>query len=288
MHPPLGGRSYELATNRAMRRPICWPLSSWRKWPAPATISGSRRPGCARRSARPRAARRSGRSPRRARAPASPSGASAREPPCARAGRGGPARSGRGRGRPGSPLSTPAPATGRCRRRRPPRSSAARPRCATSRPGTTSSPSRRSQSRKRSHSSDGGRPPPMPVFMITSCATRSGARPRAAGRPGRPSPARRRSRRAGRAPPPSLRDRADVEVVGVVLDAERLVRAAEPEVVGRDRARRRRQLRDDRPVEVRPRRLPVQEQDGGAGALVEVVQAQAVLLDVVRLEGVAG
>ena len=77
-------------------------------------------------------------------------------------------------------------------------------------------------------------------------------------------------------------DRADVEVVAVVLEPERLVGAAEAEVVGRDRPRRRRQLRDDRAVEVRPRRLAVQEQDGGAVALVEVVHAEPVLVEVVR------
>ena len=59
------------------------------------------------------------------------------------------------------------------------------------------------------------------------------------------------------------RDRADVAVVGVVLEPERLVRAAEAEVVGSDRPRRRGQLRDDLPVEVRPGRLAVQEEDGG-------------------------
>ena len=75
------------------------------------------------------------------------------------------------------------------------------------------------------------------------------------------------------------RDRAGVEVVGVVLPAERLVRAAEAEVVGRDRARRRAsELGDDRAVEVRPGRLAVQQEDGRPGALVEVVHAQAVLL----------
>ena len=79
-----------------------------------------------------------------------------------------------------------------------------------------------------------------------------------------------------------------MEVVGVVLEPERLVRAAEAEVVGGDRPRSRSQLRDDLPVEVRPGRLAVQQQDGRAVALVEVVQAQPVLLDVVRLEVVAG
>ena len=84
------------------------------------------------------------------------------------------------------------------------------------------------------------------------------------------------------------RDRAGVEVVGVVLPAERLVRAAEAEVVGRDRPGRRGQLGDDLAVEVRPGRLAVQQEDGRPGALVEVVHAQPVLLRVVRLEAVAG
>ena len=84
------------------------------------------------------------------------------------------------------------------------------------------------------------------------------------------------------------RDRADVEVVGVVLEPERLVGAAEAEVVGRDRAGDGVELGDDLAVEVRPRRLAVEEQHRRAGALVEVVHAQAVLLDVVRREVVAG
>ena len=84
------------------------------------------------------------------------------------------------------------------------------------------------------------------------------------------------------------RNRAVVEVVGVVLRPQRLVGAAEPEVVGRDRPCRRGQLGDDLAVEVRPRRLAVQEQDGGAVALVEVVHAQAVLVEVVRREAVPG
>ena len=84
------------------------------------------------------------------------------------------------------------------------------------------------------------------------------------------------------------RDRAEVEVVRVVLEPERLVGAAEAEVVGGDRACGRRQLRDDRAVEVRPGRLAVEQQHRRAGALVEIVQTEAVLLDVVRLEVVAG
>ena len=84
------------------------------------------------------------------------------------------------------------------------------------------------------------------------------------------------------------RDRPGVEVVGVVVEPERLVGAAEAEVVGRDRAGGRRQLRDDLAVEVRPGRLAVQQQHRRARALVEVVQPEAVLLDVVRLEVVAG
>ena len=83
-------------------------------------------------------------------------------------------------------------------------------------------------------------------------------------------------------------DRADLEVVGVVLEPERLVGAAEAEVVGRDRACGRAELGDDLAVEVRPGRLAVQEEDRRARAFVEVVHAQAVLLDVVRLEVVAG
>jgi hypothetical protein len=83
-------------------------------------------------------------------------------------------------------------------------------------------------------------------------------------------------------------DRADVEVVGVRLLRERLVRAPEAEVVGGEHAGDRRQLRDHRAVHVRPGRLAVEEEHRRPFALVEVVQAEPVLVDVVRLEGVAG
>ena len=46
----------------------------------------------------------------------------------------------------------------------------------------------------------------------------------------------------------------------------------------------RRELRDDLPVEVRPRRLTVQEQHWVSAALVDVVHPEPVLLDVARLE----
>ena len=74
-------------------------------------------------------------------------------------------------------------------------------------------------------------------------------------------------------------------VVRVPLALRRLVRATEAEVVGRDAARDARERRDHLAVEKRPRRLAVQEQHGIAFAFVEVVHAQAVLLDVVRFEG---
>ncbi len=83
-------------------------------------------------------------------------------------------------------------------------------------------------------------------------------------------------------------DRRGVEVVGVVLEQQRLVRAPEAEIVGRYRPSGRGELGDDLAVEVRPGRLAVEEQHGRAGALVEVVHAQVALLEVVRLEVVAG
>ena len=83
-------------------------------------------------------------------------------------------------------------------------------------------------------------------------------------------------------------DRRVVEVVGVVLDPRRLVRAAEAEVVGRDGASDTRDRRDHLAIQERPGRLAVQEQHRIARALVDVVHPQPVLLDVVRLEGVAG
>ncbi|HXH87281.1 MAG TPA: hypothetical protein VNI55_01560 [Gaiellaceae bacterium] len=83
-------------------------------------------------------------------------------------------------------------------------------------------------------------------------------------------------------------DRAAVEVEGVVLDPGRLVGASEAEVVRHDCPSRRSQLRDHLAIEVRPRRLSVEEQHRRAGALVEVVEPEPLLLDVVRLERVAG
>ena len=66
-------------------------------------------------------------------------------------------------------------------------------------------------------------------------------------------------------------DRGEVEVVRVVLDPHRLVRAPEAEVVGREHARGAGERRDHLPIEVRPRRLSVQEEDGITGPLVDVV-----------------
>ncbi len=84
------------------------------------------------------------------------------------------------------------------------------------------------------------------------------------------------------------RDRLDMTVVGVEARFGRLVGAAEAEVVGRDTAGRADELRDDLPVEECPRRFSMEEQDGVAGALVDVVHPQAVLLQVPRLVGVTG
>jgi hypothetical protein len=82
-------------------------------------------------------------------------------------------------------------------------------------------------------------------------------------------------------------DRAEVEVVGVVLLAQRLVGAPEAEVVRGDRPRARHELGKHLPVEVGPRRLAVQEQHGRAVALVQEVHPEALLLDVVGREGVS-
>ena len=79
-----------------------------------------------------------------------------------------------------------------------------------------------------------------------------------------------------------------MEVVRVVLDPRRLVRASEPEVVGCDDARDRRERPDHLPVEERPGRLAVEEEHRIAAALLHVVHAQAVLLEIRRLERVPG
>ena len=162
-------------TNRRIRAPTPRPWSSWRKCPAPATISaGSRARDRARRTVRRRAARRSDRSRRRARAPAS---ATARAP----------------RGRPVHGVSG---CSGSSRHEtRESENAGLRLRHRVRRvvggfdlvghlggrsvigragPAISSLPTRRTKARKRSHSSEGGRPPPTPVFMITSRATRSG------------------------------------------------------------------------------------------------------------------
>ena len=94
--------------------------------------------------------------------------------------------------------------------------------------------------------------------------------------------ARRASRRIARSTQP--RDRCAVPVERVPLGVRRLVRPAEAEVVGRDHPRHRSEWRNQLPVEVRPRRLAVQEQGRVAGALVDVVHAEPVLLHVARRE----
>src|SRR5581483_11030312 len=79
-------------------------------------------------------------------------------------------------------------------------------------------------------------------------------------------------------------DRRGVAVVRVPAALGRLIRASEAEVVGCDAASLAGERRDQLAVEERPRRLAVQQQDRFARALVDVVQPQAVLLDVVRRE----
>ena len=66
-------------------------------------------------------------------------------------------------------------------------------------------------------------------------------------------------------------DRCVMAVVRVPVALDRLVRAAEAEVVGREHAGDRGDRRDRLAVEERPGRLAVQEQDRVARALVQVV-----------------
>ena len=132
--------------------------------------------------------------------------------------------------------STRAPARARCRPPRPRRSSAARPRCGRACRDRSRCRRGARQSRKRSHSSEGGRPPPMPVFMITSRRDPVGVLDGEA-EADRAAPVLDDD---GRVAQVELLDepgdRGGVEVVRVVLEPERLVGAAEAEVVGRDRA----------------------------------------------------
>ena len=133
--------------------------------------------------------------------------------------------------------STRASGRARCRPRPLRRRAPSRLRSGSSWPGTRSVPTRRTNSRKRSHSSDGARPAPMPVFRITSRATRSGSFDREP-QPDRPAPVLDDDRRLAQVElVGETLDRLVVEVVRVVLDPGRLVGAAEAEIVGRDRAR---------------------------------------------------
>src|SRR5437763_1641822 len=82
------------------------------------------------------------------------------------------------------------------------------------------------------------------------------------------------------------RDGCDVAVVRVPADLFGLVRTSEPDQVGRDDAAG--QRGDDLSPEEGPRRLAVQEQHRIALAFVDVVHAQAVDVEPVRLEGIVG
>ena len=239
------------------------------------------RPGCARPCARLRRSRRSGRSRRRGRAPASPSVSSPganlehlRRRRVVDLGRA------RARGTRARRPSTRASGTGRCTPRPRRLSSSPTHEMRMSWPGTSSAPTRRTNSRKRSHSADGARPAPIPVFRITRRATRSG-RSTASRKPDRPAPVLHDDRRLAQVElVGEPLDRGVVEVVGVVVDLRGLVRATEAEVVRRDDARHRSERRDQLPIEERPGRLAVQEQDGVARAFLDVVHPQPVLLDV--------
>ncbi len=83
-------------------------------------------------------------------------------------------------------------------------------------------------------------------------------------------------------------DRAVVQVVRVVLDAGWLVGAAEAEVVGRDHAADLRERRDQLPVQERPGRLAMEQENGRALAFRDEVHPEPVLLEVARREVVAG
>ncbi len=82
-------------------------------------------------------------------------------------------------------------------------------------------------------------------------------------------------------------DRFVVPVVRVPVAVGRLVGASEAEVVRRDASRDTCERRDHLSIQERPGRLAVQEQDRITAALVDVVHAQSVLVDVVRRERVA-
>ena len=148
-----------------------------------------------------------------------------------------------------------------------------------SRPAWKSPPAARTTSRKRSHVSLGARPPPTPVFRITSRSTRSGLLDREP-QADRPAPVLDDDRQPAQVELlDEPHDRRAVPVERVPADVGRLVRAAEAEVVGRDHPRVRARARDHLPVEERPGRLAVEAEHRIALALVEVVHPQAVLVE---------
>ena len=124
----------------------------------------------------------------------------------------------------------------------------------------------------------------MPVFSTTSRATRSGCSTHRWKPIGPPQSCTTtvRSRRSSSVHEPL--DRAGVCLVRVPIRISRLVRAAEAEVVRRNATRSAGELADHFPVEERPRRLAVEKQHRVAGADVDVVHPQAVLVEVARLE----
>ena len=82
----------------------------------------------------------------------------------------------------------------------------------------------------------------------------------------------------------------DVTLVRVVLTLHRLVRAAEADEIGRDRAEScGGEDRDHLAIQVRPRRLAVEAEDRRCRrrSLVDVVDAETADLRVVRLEGIS-
>ena len=128
-----------------------------------------------------------------------------------------------------------------------------------------------------------------PVSRITRRSIRSRVLDREA-QPDRPAPVVHHHRRAAQVEILEQRRRQrDVAVVGVPADVGRLVRAAEAGEVGRHAAKAGvAHGRDHLAPQKRPRRLAVHEDHRRALALVEVGQAQAVHLAVVRLEGEVG
>ena len=140
---------------RTIRPAICSPLSSCRKWPAPATISAGPAPGIRQgQVAPPPPARRSGRSRRRGRAPAFSHRVECRAHLEHCGADGWSISVGTSSGNASTPAFDSGVGTARCRRRRPPRRARVTHEMRMSWPGTRSAPTRRT---KRGTEATGGR-----------------------------------------------------------------------------------------------------------------------------------